>query len=94
MPLFHRGISVVVEVQLAGDLGFGISWLVMVLTVSILLATGFFTYVILSTRSRHALLAAPSVRYLLLMMISVCEILKCQHKLWFNTRIFGSSLVV
>jgi hypothetical protein len=57
MPLFHRGISVVVEVQLAGDLGFGISWLVMVLTVSILLATGFFTYVILSTRSRHALLA-------------------------------------
>jgi heme/copper-type cytochrome/quinol oxidase subunit 2 len=46
----------VVDVQLAGDLGFGISWLLMVLTVSILLAAGFFTYIILSTRSKHALL--------------------------------------
>jgi heme/copper-type cytochrome/quinol oxidase subunit 2 len=57
MLLLHRGISVVVDVQLAGDLGFGIPWLLMVLTVSILLAAGFFTYIILSTRSKHALLA-------------------------------------
>jgi heme/copper-type cytochrome/quinol oxidase subunit 2 len=46
-----------VDVQLAGDLGFGISWLQMVLTISILLAAGFFTYIIFSTRSKHALLA-------------------------------------
>jgi hypothetical protein len=47
----------VLDVQLAGDLGFGISWLLMVLTVSILLAAGFFTYIIISTRSKHTLLA-------------------------------------
>lgn len=46
-----------VDVELAGDLGYGIPWLVMVLTVSAFLAIGFFTYVILSTRSKHALLA-------------------------------------
>lgn len=46
-----------VDVELAGDLGYGIPWLVMVLTVSAFLAIGFFTYVILSTRSNHSLLA-------------------------------------
>ena len=46
-----------VEVQLAADLGYGIPWLVMILTVSAFLAIGFFTYVILSTRSKHTLLA-------------------------------------
>ncbi|MGH9985696.1 MAG: hypothetical protein ACRD8W_17260 [Nitrososphaeraceae archaeon] len=46
-----------VDVQLAADLGYGIPWLVMVLTVSVFLAIGFFTYIILSTRSKHALLA-------------------------------------
>ncbi len=46
-----------VDVQLAAELGYGIPWLVMVLTVSVFLAIGFFTYIILSTRSKHALLA-------------------------------------
>jgi hypothetical protein len=46
-----------VDVQLATNLEYGIPWLVMVLTVSAILAIGFFTYVILSTRSKHVLLA-------------------------------------
>jgi heme/copper-type cytochrome/quinol oxidase subunit 2 len=46
-----------VDVLLAADLGYGIPWLVMILTVAALLAIGFFTYVILSTRSKHTLLA-------------------------------------
>jgi cytochrome c oxidase subunit 2 len=46
-----------VEVQLAADLGYGIPWLQMVLTVASVLAVGFFTYVILSTRSKHTLLS-------------------------------------
>ncbi len=46
-----------VEVQLAGDLGFGVPWLVLVLSVAIILSVAFFTYVILTTKSKHALLA-------------------------------------
>jgi cytochrome c oxidase subunit 2 len=45
-----------VEVQLAGNLGYGVSWLVVTLTIAITLATGFFLYVLLSTKSRHATL--------------------------------------
>lgn len=43
-------------VQLAGDLGYGIPWLVQVLTIAIIAATAFFVYVALSTKSRHAAL--------------------------------------
>lgn len=43
-------------VQFAADLGYGITWLVQVLTVAIIIATAFFVYVALSTKSRHAVL--------------------------------------
>jgi heme/copper-type cytochrome/quinol oxidase subunit 2 len=43
-----------VDVQLAGDLGYGVGWLVQTLTIAIILATGFFVYVLLSTKTRHA----------------------------------------
>jgi cytochrome c oxidase subunit II len=46
-----------VDVQLAGDLGYGIPWLQMVLLVASLIAIGFFIYVIMSTRSKHAFFA-------------------------------------
>lgn len=44
-------------VQLAGNLGYGVSWLVQVLTVAIIIATGFFIYVVVSTKSKHALVS-------------------------------------
>ena len=44
-------------VQLASDLGYGVLWLAQVLTVSIIIATGFFVYVALSTKSKNATLA-------------------------------------
>lgn len=47
-------MALIVDVQLAANLGYGISWLVQTLTVAIILTTGFFIYVVLSTRSRHA----------------------------------------
>jgi heme/copper-type cytochrome/quinol oxidase subunit 2 len=43
-------------VQLASDLGYGIPWLTQVLTISIVLATGFFVYVALSTKSQKVVL--------------------------------------
>jgi len=43
-------------VNLAADLGYGMTWLIQVLTVAIVLATGFFVYVALSTKSGHAAL--------------------------------------
>jgi cytochrome c oxidase subunit 2 len=48
---------VVAEVQLAADLGHGIPWLIQILSIAVIITTSFFVYVILSTRSRHALLA-------------------------------------
>ena len=43
-------------VQLASDLGYGIPWIIQVLTISIVIATGFFVYVALSTRSEKVVL--------------------------------------
>lgn len=43
-------------IQLAADLGYGVPWLVEVLTVAIIVTTGFFVYVALSTKSKHAVL--------------------------------------
>lgn len=45
-----------VEVQLAEDLGYGISWLLEILVFAIVISTGFFVYVILSTKFNHAVL--------------------------------------
>src|SRR6266704_357501 len=45
-----------VGVQLASELGFGVPWLVEVLTIAIVIATGFFVYVALSTKSKHVVL--------------------------------------
>ena len=45
-----------VGVHLAANLGYGEAWLIQVLTLAIILATGFFVYVVLSTKSRHAAL--------------------------------------
>ena len=44
-------------VQLASDLGYGVPWLAQVLTISIVIATAFFVYVTLSTKSKNATLA-------------------------------------
>lgn len=44
-------------VELAGDLGYGVSWLVLVLTAAIVIATGFFVYVVVSTKSKHAIVS-------------------------------------
>jgi heme/copper-type cytochrome/quinol oxidase subunit 2 len=46
-----------IEVQLAGDLGYGIPWLIQTLIVAIVVATAFFVYVALSTKSQHSPLA-------------------------------------
>ena len=43
-------------INLASDLGYGIPWLVQVLTIAILAATGFFVYIALSTKSKHVVL--------------------------------------
>lgn len=43
-------------IQLASDLGYGIPWLTQVLTISIVIATGFFVYVALSTKSQKVVL--------------------------------------
>ena len=40
-------------VELAADLGYGIPWLVEVLTIAIVISTAFFIYVALSTKSKH-----------------------------------------
>lgn len=45
-----------VGVQLASELGYGVPWLVEVLTIAIVIATGFFMYVALSTKSSHVVL--------------------------------------
>ena len=45
-----------VGVQLASELGYGVPWLVEVLTIAIVIATGFFVYVALSTKSKHVVL--------------------------------------
>lgn len=45
-----------VGVQLASELGYGVAWLVEVLTIAIVIATGFFVYVALSTKSKHVVL--------------------------------------
>jgi heme/copper-type cytochrome/quinol oxidase subunit 2 len=45
-----------VGVQLASELGYGVPWLVEVLTIAIVIATGFFVYVALSTKSNHVVL--------------------------------------
>jgi cytochrome c oxidase subunit 2 len=45
-----------VGVQLASELGYGVRWLVEVLTIAIVIATGFFVYVALSTKSSHVVL--------------------------------------
>lgn len=45
-----------VGVQLASELGYGVPWLVEVLTIAIVIATGFFVYVALSTKSSHVVL--------------------------------------
>lgn len=47
----------VVDVQLAADLGHGIPWLIQILTIAVIITTAFFIYVIISTKSRHAFLA-------------------------------------
>jgi heme/copper-type cytochrome/quinol oxidase subunit 2 len=44
-------------VQLASDLGYGIPWITQVLTISIVIATGFFVYVALSTKSQTVVLS-------------------------------------
>ena len=43
-----------VEVNLAADLGYGVPWLLQTLIIAILIGTGFFVYVILSTKSEKA----------------------------------------
>jgi hypothetical protein len=43
-------------VQLAADLGYGIPWLIEVLTMAIVLTTAFLVYVTLSTKSKHVAL--------------------------------------
>jgi heme/copper-type cytochrome/quinol oxidase subunit 2 len=45
-----------VGVELASELGYGVPWLVEVLTIAIVIATGFFVYVALSTKSKHVIL--------------------------------------
>lgn len=44
-------------IELAADLGYGIPWLVLVLTVAIAVASAFFLYVVLSTKSKHVALS-------------------------------------
>ena len=44
-------------VQLAADLGYGIPWLANTLVISIAVATAFFIYIVLSTKSDHAYVA-------------------------------------
>ncbi len=44
-------------IELAADLGYGVPWLVQVLTAAIVIATAFFLYVALSTKSKHAALS-------------------------------------
>ena len=41
------------SINLAADFGYGVPWLIQVLTVAIIAATGFFLYVALSTRNKH-----------------------------------------
>jgi cytochrome c oxidase subunit 2 len=48
---------VAAEVKLAADLGYGIPWLTLWNSIAIMITTAFFVYVILSTKSRHVLLA-------------------------------------
>ena len=51
-------------VQLAADLGYGIPWLSNTLVISIAIATAFFTYVVISTKSDHAAVAGfDKVKY-------------------------------
>jgi heme/copper-type cytochrome/quinol oxidase subunit 2 len=51
-------------VQLAADLGYGIPWLANILVILITVATAFFIYVVLSTRSDHATVAGfDKVKY-------------------------------
>ena len=47
----------VADIQLAADLGHGIPWLIQILTIAVVITTAFFVYVILSTKSSHALLS-------------------------------------
>jgi heme/copper-type cytochrome/quinol oxidase subunit 2 len=54
----------VTTVDLAADLGYGIPWLIQVLTIAIIAVTGFFLYVALSTRSEHKVLGGfDNVKY-------------------------------
>jgi heme/copper-type cytochrome/quinol oxidase subunit 2 len=51
-------------VQLAADLGYGIPWLVNTLVIAITIATAFFIYIALSTKSGHSSLAGfDKVKY-------------------------------
>jgi heme/copper-type cytochrome/quinol oxidase subunit 2 len=51
-------------VQLAADLGYGIPWLANILVILITVATAFFVYVVLSTRSDHVAVAGfDKVKY-------------------------------
>jgi heme/copper-type cytochrome/quinol oxidase subunit 2 len=43
-------------VQLAADLGYGVSWLLGILIIAIISTTGFFVYVVLSTKFEHKVL--------------------------------------
>jgi cytochrome c oxidase subunit 2 len=51
-------------VDLAADLGYGIPWLIQVLTIAIIAVTVFFLYVALSTKSKHKVLGGfDNVKY-------------------------------
>lgn len=51
-------------VQLAADLGYGVPWLINTLVIAITIATAFFIYIALSTKSNHAALAGfDKVKY-------------------------------
>jgi heme/copper-type cytochrome/quinol oxidase subunit 2 len=52
------------EVQLAADLGYGVPWLLGILITSIFVSTGFFVYVVLSTKLDHPILRGrESLKY-------------------------------
>lgn len=53
-----------VGVELAAEMGYGVPWLRLILTIAILLATAFFIYVLLSTKFNHvALKGFDNVKY-------------------------------
>jgi heme/copper-type cytochrome/quinol oxidase subunit 2 len=52
------------SVELAADLGYGVPWLTVVLTSALVIATAFFVYVVLSTKSNHvSLKGLDKVKY-------------------------------